>query len=314
MTTGSDVTSNQQERRTGGDPAAVHTISDAVKAAAKRLGAAGVDQPRTDAWLLLAYLRSVDRATLLAHANDPIDENDLASFQELIARRSAREPLALIIGRKEFWSLDFQITAEVLCPRPDSECLVEAALKEVERFALRSNQNHQREWRGRILDLGVGSGCLLLALLSELPDAWGVGVDISEQALLVARQNSERLGLEEQVGWLCDDWGVSLEGRFDLIVSNPPYIAHQEVNDLAPEIREFEPASALFAGEDGLDAYRSLRTDLHRLLAPEGRVCLEIGQGQAVAVEALFLQAGFTPVRRQQDLAGVDRCLVLKRD
>ncbi|MEL6962956.1 MAG: peptide chain release factor N(5)-glutamine methyltransferase [Pseudomonadota bacterium] len=281
-----------------------------VGKAIQRLGAAGVDQPRMDAWLLLAHLRSVDRATLLAHARDPLDENDRLSFQALVDRRAAREPLAHIIGRREFWSLDLQITADVLCPRPDSECLVDAALHEIRQ----STKGHQREWNGRILDLGVGSGCLLLALLSELPAAWGVGVDISQQALSVARSNGEMLGLGKQVSWLCCDWGTSLEGRFDLIVSNPPYITDREASDLAPEIRNFEPATALFAGEDGLDAYRALRSDLERLLAPRGRICLEIGHGQAVAVEALFLQAGVRSIRRQQDLAGVDRCLVLTRD
>jgi release factor glutamine methyltransferase len=314
MRTGCALTDEQEVEREGQNPGGVCTIREAVEEAAKRLGAAGVEEPRTDARLLLAHLRSVDRATLLADAREPLGHDELASFRQLVDRRVAREPVAQIIGRKEFWSLDFQITADVLCPRPDSECVVEAALKEVRWLASRLGGNRQRGWEGRILDLGTGSGCLLLALLSELPAASGIGVDISMQALSVARSNGERLGLETQASWLCGDWGASIEGRFDLIVSNPPYVTLDAAAELAPEVREFEPGTALFAGKDGLDAYRALRHDLNRLLAPEGAVLLELGEGQAAEVEALFLASGFRSVRRQQDLAGIDRCLILKRE
>jgi release factor glutamine methyltransferase len=201
----------------------------------------------------------------------------------------------------------------VLCPRPDSECLIDAALQEVQRLASQNGPGHPHKWPGRILDLGTGSGCLLLALLSELPASRGVGVDVSMQALSLARLNGERLCLDQQVRWLCGDWGASLEGRFDLIISNPPYIAEEAADDLAPEVRDFEPAMALFAGKDGLDAYRILADEFNRLLQPDGAACLEIGEGQADTVEALFLQAGFPSIRRRQDLAGIDRCLILKR-
>ena len=318
-------------------------IREAIERAVRCLRTAGVEEPRQDAWLLLAHLRSQDRATLLAHGREAIDENELSTFLHLVDRRAAREPLAQIVGRKEFWSLDFRVTADVLCPRPDSECLIEAALNEVEWSVHRTKRNKQhklaaltpdradpavpsqshepearpgaiRDWAGRILDLGTGSGCLLLALLSELPLASGVGVDISTRALSVARSNSQRLGLAKRAHWLCSDWGASLDGHFDLIISNPPYVTEGEAENLAPEIRRFEPATALFAGEDGLDAYRRLRNDLSRLLAPGGAACLEIGAGQADSVEKLFAAVGFVSIRRRQDLAGTDRCLVVKRD
>ncbi len=296
------------------DTRCICTVREAIEEAVERLGAGGVEEPRTDAWLLLAHLRSVDRATLLAHGREPLDDDLLTSFQRLVDRRIAREPFAQIVGRKEFWSLDFQISVDVLCPRPDSECLVEAALEEVQLLGPQNEPSRKRDWQGRILDLGTGSGCLLLALLSELPAARGIGIDVSMRALSIARLNGERLGLVKRARWICGDWGASLEGSFDLIVSNPPYVTEDDAEDLAPEVRDFEPAMALFAGEDGLDAYRSLRKDLDRLLAPGGAVCLEIGEGQADAVEALFLQAGFRSIRRRRDLAGIDRCLILRRE
>ena len=304
---GVGVADDQNNEQDGDRPRRVLTIREAIEAASMRLGAAGVEEPRTDAWLLLAHLRSEDRATLLAHAREPLDDDLLTAFECLVDRRTAREPFAQIIGRKEFWSLDFQISADVLCPRPDSEHLVEAALEEVQRFMPR------RAWQGSILDLGTGSGCLLLALLNELPAANGIGVDVSMEALSVARLNGQKLGLDERVHWFCGDWGASLQGCFDLIISNPPYITDGDAETLAPEVRDFEPAKALFAGNDGLDAYRSLRHDLNSLLTPEGSVCLEVGEGQAEAVEALFLEVGFLSSRRLRDLAGIDRCLILRR-
>ncbi|MDH3664793.1 MAG: HemK family protein methyltransferase, partial [Alphaproteobacteria bacterium] len=185
-------------------------IRDVVECAAKRLIEAGVDGARQDAWLLLGHVRQQDRATLLAHARDELAVDDQHSFQRLVDRRIDREPLAQIVGRREFWSLDFQITADVLCPRPDSECLIEAALAEVDRRCL------LRKRSARILDLGTGSGCLLLALLSEWRSAVGIGVDVSERALSIARANGERLGLAERAHWICASWGMALDARFDL--------------------------------------------------------------------------------------------------
>lgn len=282
-------------------------IRDAIEQAAGRLAMEGVDGARHEAWLLLGHALRQDRVSLLANARDSLRPEDQDAFLGLVSRRSDREPLAQIVGRKEFWSLDFQITSDVLCPRPDSECLIEAALVEV------NGRSQAGAWSGRILDLGTGSGCLLLALLSEWPEAAGVGVDISQRALSIARLNGERLGLAERAHWLCSDWGAALDGGFDLVVSNPPYVTLGEARTLAPEVREFEPATALYAGADGLDAYRQLAGDLHRLLAPGGLALLEIGAGQAPSVEALLKENGLRPLARRQDIAGIDRCLIAGR-
>ena len=279
-------------------------IRDLIEEAANRLRAAGVADARQDAWLLLAHVSGQDRATLLAHARDPLSADDRRLFQTLVDRRARREPLAHIVGRKEFWSLDFRVSADVLCPRPDSECLIDAALAEVGKRCRPSDRAL------RILDLGTGSGCLLLALLSEWSTAGGIGVDASSSALKIARSNAERLGLAKRAVWLCADWGTALAQRFDLIVSNPPYIAVNEKPRLEPEVRQFEPETALFAGEDGLDAYRRLADDLRRLLLPDGLALLEVGFDQAGPVETLLEDAGLKTLGRRQDLAGIDRCLI----
>lgn len=283
-------------------------IRDAIITASKWLKAAGIEEARTEAWHLLTHVRRQDRATLLAQALDPLTDQDQKAFEEVTARRAAREPMAQIVGRKEFWSLEFLVSSDVLCPRADSETLIEASLQEMDR------RDGASCWDGRILDLGTGSGCLLLALLSECRAAHGVGLDISLAALQLARSNGERLGLADRVRWVCGSWGAALGDRgFDLILCNPPYIAEGEAGILAPEILLFEPASALFAGEDGLDAYRRLGRDLQRLLAPEGFACLEIGAGQADAVEALVEKEGLIGLGRRRDLAGIERCLIVGR-
>lgn len=282
-------------------------IREAVEQATIRLLAAGVEGPRQEAWLLLAHMRQQDRVTLLAHARDCLKQDEWFSLQELVRRRAAREPLAQIVGRKEFWSLDFAITSDVLCPRPDSETLIEAALAEL------GGRCDMGDWAGRVLDLGTGSGCLLLTLLSELTAACGVGIDISKQALSVAGANGRSLGLADRVAWVRGDWAATLRGHFDLIISNPPYIATSEAEALAPEVRQFEPEGALFGGDDGLEAYRALSLDLERLLAPDGLICLEVGLGQAEAVEGLLKANGLKSIDRHQDLAGIDRCLIARR-
>ena len=282
-------------------------IREAIEQATVRLLAAGVEGARQEAWLLLAHMRQQERVTLLAHARDRLEPDEWFTFQKLIRRRTAREPLAQIVGRKEFWSLDFAVTSDVLCPRPDSETLIEAALAELGRRCDTGN------WAGRVLDLGTGSGCLLLSLLSELTAACGIGVDISKQALSIACANGRSLKLADRVAWVRGDWAAALRGHFDLIVSNPPYISTSDAETLAPEVGKFEPETALFGGDDGLEAYQALSLDLERLLTPDGFICLEIGLGQADAVEDLLRACGFRSIDRHQDLAGVERCLIAKR-
>ena len=278
------------------------TLRQIVAGVAGRLAAAGIETARSDAWLLLAAATGRERASLMAAGADEIAAAEHSRLEEMVRRRSAREPMAYILGEREFWSLVFQVTPAVLIPRPESETVVEAALAEVA----------DRRAPLRVLDLGTGSGCLLLALLSELPAAIGLGVDLSPGALTLARANAGRLDLAGRARFEEGSWGAGLEGGFDLIVANPPYVGAGELANLEPEVREFEPQVALIAGPDGLCAYRALIPDCARLLADRGSVALEIGQGQGGAVAALLARHGLTVVGRRPDLAGIPRCLVAR--
>ena len=226
---------------------------------------------------------------------------DPADFEPLIARRLAHEPLALILGRREFWSLDVAVSPATLIPRPDSETLIEAAL------AMFAGRPPPR----RVLDLGTGTGCLLLAALSEFSAAFGVGVDRSAAAASLAAQNAAALGMGNRAAFLCGDWAGALDCRFDLILCNPPYIAESDFAELMPEVALYEPRTALDGGPDGYSAYRALIADLSRLITPHGAAILELGVGQAEIVTKLAQEAGFTASQRH-DLAGITRALVLK--
>ncbi len=217
-------------------------------------------------------------------------------------RRVNREPLAQIVGHREFWSLDFIVTHDTLTPRPDSETIVAAAL------ALADG----RDRAVQILDFGTGTGCLLLSLLHEWPQARGVGVDCSAAALDVARRNAASLGLSNRAQFIRGAWGAGLRGSFHVIVANPPYIAEAELPGLAPELG-FEPLGALSGGHDGLDAYRALAGDIARLLATDGVAVLEVGQGQAESVEAILRASGLTIGPRQRDLAGIERGVTARK-
>jgi release factor glutamine methyltransferase len=274
-----------------------------IAEAAGRLAAAGVEDARGEARLLLAAVTGVERSALLAGALPALSAAQDAALEALLRRRERREPIAYILGAKEFWSLSFEVDPAVLIPRPDTETVVEAALAQI----------GDRAAALRILDLGTGSGCLLLALLSELPAAHGLGVDDSPAALAVAMRNAERLNLAAHAHFRQGQWGDGLQERFDLIVSNPPYLREAEWDQLQPEIRCFEPKGALLAGPDGLDAYRELAPDCARLLRPDGVCALEIGLGQAGTVSALLARQGLEVIGRHRDLAGIERCLVARR-
>lgn len=269
--------------------------------AAVRLEAAGVEEARREAWLLLGAASGRSRAALVAHGEDVPDQEALDRFERTLARRVAREPLAYIQGEKEFWSLPLQVRPGVLVPRPESETVVEAALDHLP----------DRRRPRRILDLGTGSGCLLLALLSELPGAVGVGIDLAPAAAACARGNALRLDLAGRALIVRGAWGGAVSGPFDVIVSNPPYVRASDWQELAPEIREHEPAGALLAGADGLEAYRALAPDLARLLGPEGLACVEHGHGQADAVAGIMRRAGLREIGRRRDLGGRGRALVI---
>lgn len=268
-------------------------LAGALRWAAARIGG---PTARLDAELLLAHHIGVSRETLLLQSGSrrPVPPG----YAALVARRAAGEPVAYLTGRRAFWTLDLAVTPAVLVPRPETETLIEAAL------ALAARPP------GRILDLGTGSGALLLAALGEWPGALGVGVDRSAGALAVARSNARACGLDGRAAFLRGDWGAALAGPFDLILSNPPYVAAG--GPVAPGVATFEPAEALFAGPDGLAAYRALLPDVARLLAPEGLAVIELGAGQAPAVAALAAAAGLAGGARP-DLAGIERALWLRR-
>ena len=270
------------------------TVGAALREGAALLAAAGVDNPRLDARLLLGIAAGLSREALL---RDPGRAVDPVPYHALLARRAAREPVALILGRQEFWSLQFEVSAATLIPRADSEAVIEAALA----AAPDRGRVH------RILDLGTGTGCLLLAALTEFPAAWGIGVDRAAEAASLAARNAAALGLAARAAFLCGDWDAALAGRFDLVLSNPPYIPGGDIAGLMPEVARYEPRRALDGGADGLDAYRRILAALPRLLAPGGVAVLEIGAGQAEAVAALAGRA----VAFRADLGGVPRAMVV---
>jgi release factor glutamine methyltransferase len=223
----------------------------------------------------------------------------------LAMRRLRREPVARIVGVKEFWSLPIAVSPATLVPRPETETLIEAALEIVE-------AEGASERPLRIVDLGTGSGAILLALLSELPGARGVGTDVSLDALKTARANAERLGFADRTGFTACDYGAALAGPFDLVVSNPPYIRLADIAGLAPEVRDNDPLRALDGGADGLDAYRVIAADTARLIGPRGHLLVELGAGQADAVAALFAACGLQSGNARPDLAGVPRVLHIR--
>ena len=268
-------------------------VREALTAPARRLEAVSMT-PRLDAELLMAHALGMSRGQMLLSA---MDAEAPAAFAALLARRLAHEPVAYITGRRAFWTIELEVGPGVLVPRPDSETLIDAA---IDRFGPRGPAT--------ILDLGTGPGTLLLAALDQWPQARGLGIDRSEDALAYARRNAARLGLGDRTELRLGDWGEGIEGRFDLVLANPPYVAADA--DLPPDVADHEPAAALFAGADGLDDYRRLAPQLPRLIAPGGIACVEIGAGQKQAVAALFGAAGLR-VASRDDLAGVARCLVL---
>jgi release factor glutamine methyltransferase len=279
------------------------TVAEALLEATRKLRAAGLEEPRREASLLLRHAAGLAPEEVLARPERPLSRTEEARFDVLVARRRAREPAAYILGEREFWGLPFRVTPATLVPRPETETLVEAALAQVA----------DRDAPLRVLDLGTGSGCLLFAVLSELPCATGLGVDADEAALAVARDNASRLGLTARARFRHGDWGRGLEEIFDLILSNPPYVADDDLARLEPEVAYHEPRTALAGGRDGLDAYRRLADDVARLLAPDGVALLEVGAGQAAKVAGVLAAAGLRADGVRRDLAGIERCVILRR-
>lgn len=268
----------------------------------RRLEAAGIDTPVFDARLLLEAGAGVSRLDIVTDPRRAISAEQVAAVDALTRRREAREPVAHIIGRRHFWTLDLEVSPDVLIPRPETELLVEAALK-----VLDPNQ------AASVLDLGTGSGAILLAVLHERPLASGIGVDVSEAALAVAVSNAKALNLADRSEFLQSSWAEAITESFDLVLSNPPYIATAEIAGLAPEVARFEPHLALDGGADGLDAYRVIIDALPRLLKPGGVFAFEVGHTQAEAVTALAEAQGFSVEPARRDLAGIPRVVQGRR-
>jgi release factor glutamine methyltransferase len=279
------------------------TIEGARRALAARFKSEAIESSELDARTLVGHLLGLDLTGMIAAAARPITAHEAARLEEMTQRRLAGEPIARILGRKEFWGLSLRLSAATLVPRPDTETVVELAL-EIWRAAPHLNR------RLRIADIGTGSGAILLALLSELPDADGVGTDISAAALSTARSNAADLGLGGRAAFVACDYATALSGAFDLIVSNPPYIRSIDIAGLAAEVRDYDPHRALDGGTDGLDAYRTLIPQAVRLLASGGALVVEVGHDQSGEVEPLMTAAGLTrdgPPRA--DLAGIRRAV-----
>jgi release factor glutamine methyltransferase len=277
-----------------------------LRDAAAALSAAGLDNVRFEARLLLAYASGLSVEQLIARGNVPAPAATAAALRELTARRVQREPMAYIVGEREFWGLPFKVSPAVLVPRPDSETVIEAAL------ALMPGRG--RPWR--VADLGVGSGCLILTLLHEFPAARGVGLEVSEAALAIASSNAAALGVADRVelvlgDWRQPGWVERLGGPFDLVISNPPYIEDRAVDGLMPEVSRFEPRLALEGGPDGLAAYRSIAAQAPRLVTRGGRLLLEVGESQATEIYRIFQSTGFTAEAPWKDLGGIDRVVSL---
>jgi release factor glutamine methyltransferase len=276
--------------------------SEALASLERTFKTAGIENPAREARVALCAASGVSQVALITTPGEPLG-SAARKIQKVAERRSTGEPLSRIVGKREFWGLSFVITPHVLDPRPETETIVEAAL------SILSDRRHDQL---QILDLGVGSGALLCALLTEFGAARGVGVDISAHAADVARGNLQAHGLLPRAEIRVGDWTSGLEGRFDLIVSNPPYISTADLAGLPREVRDFDPWIALDGGIDGLAAYRRILRESRRLLSPGGRLLVEVGVGQATEVHAIANQCGLTDVKTYQDLAGVDRVVAAR--
>ena len=288
---------------TTGESLAGQTVEAARRILAARLRNHAVDSAELDARMLVGAGLGVDLTGVIAAANRLLTSEESTRLEDFAQRRLAGEPVARILGQKEFWGLALKLSAATLVPRPDTETVVELAL---EMLHAAPGPGH----RLRIADIGTGSGAILLALLSELPDACGVGTDISEAALRAASANAANLRLADRAGFVACDYAAALSGRFDLIVSNPPYIRSAEIEGLAAEVRDHDPRAALDGGADGLDAYRALIPQAAGLLAPQGALVVEAGHDQSAAIQQLMAAAGLTLERpAKADLAGILRAV-----
>ena len=275
------------------------TVETLLRDAGNRLKAAGIPSPRADARILIQAALDRPAEALIRDPEETVPIPAADRFFALVERRAGREPVSRILGEREFWGLGFSLVPDTLDPRPDSEAVVEAALA----------WSVVRSEPFRVLDLGTGTGCLLLSVLSELPEATGVGTDIAEAAVAAAARNAARLGLSRRASFRRSDWDADVDGQFELILSNPPYIPSSEIGGLEPEVSLWEPRAALDGGADGLDAYRRLAPAIARRLAPGGAAFLEVGEGQEKPVETIMATERLVRFVCKADLSGTVRCL-----
>ena len=308
-----DIPGNRQSsdisasHKTLGSPVQSITLEQKVRVCARRLAEAGVETADLDARLIVAHGTGKSSEDLVRDACNSLDSLQEEAISDLLNRRLAREPLGYVTGVKEFWSLDFAVTHDTLIPRPDSETLILKALEVLRPYQQKLCTDHGPS----ILDLGTGTGCLLLSLLSELPEARGVGVDIDRNALEVAQGNARSHGLSGRAMFVESDWDTNISDRFNLVITNPPYIRTSDLVRLAPEVRQFEPRLALDGGGDGLEAYRLISRQLSQLLLPGGWIIVEIGSDQAEDVKKiLFDQTPLHFIELAHDFARRPRCLV----
>lgn len=278
------------------------TVSSVLADMAAALSKSGHVEPRRRARQVIGGTLGFASAELLLYADRVLDDSQAEELRHRARRLATGEPLSRILGRREFWGLNFELAAETLDPRPESETIVEAVLARVDRNAPL-----------RLLDLGTGSGCLLLALLSEIPAAAGVGVDLSPGAAAAAQRNAQLLGLAAEARFFVGDWGSSLAEQFDIIVANPPYIATAALAELPPEVNRYDPDLALDGGDDGLFAYRRIAAHVPELMAPSALLAVEVGAGQASSVARIFTSDRLFVQAIECDLAGHERCVIACR-
>tara|TARA_E500000318_G_scaffold50606_1_gene47377 strand:- start:1177 stop:2046 length:870 start_codon:yes stop_codon:yes gene_type:complete len=283
-------------------PEETATVGALLQAATRRLTEEGNDNPRLDARLLLAHALGAE-GRLHGREDDPVTAEDRTRYAAFLARRIGGEPVSRILGSREFWSLEFDLSPATLDPRPDSETLIDALLE----------LHPDRARAYRILDLGTGTGCLLLAALSEFPNAEGVGVDIDADCIQVARKNAEKLCLSSRARMIRSRWADNVNGPFDMILSNPPYIPTSDIAELQPEVKTHDPMQALDGGPDGLDAYRNIAEYLPSLLGEDGLAVLEFGEGQGPSISRIMDASGLTVDGFRNDLAGIERCILVRR-
>ena len=277
-----------------------NTLGSVYRYLIRELSLSKIENPQLEARILLAFASGVKQTRIIGYPEDKLDNSIISNLEKIMARRKTGEPIAYITGVKEFWSLNFNVTKETLIPRPDSETIVQSVLDTI--------TNHMD--RISILDLGTGSGCLLLALLSELPKAIGVGIDISSRSCKIAKKNAKELGLNNRAKFYQGNWMEGIHDQFDIIVTNPPYVAEPDMEFLDREIRLFEPHLALSGGPDGVAAYRLIAKESITRLKTAGILVVEIGINQAQSIRDIFVQNGLKIIKTQRDFSNIDRCIL----